>query len=77
MTDDSKKREAFVELSEMAWIEKWTSLQERLEDDASFVLDASKMKQKRDTTGLTGIDAVEFKYIAIHLFVVKQRLLEK
>eukprot|EP00617_Octactis_speculum_P009021 CAMPEP_0185779260 /NCGR_PEP_ID=MMETSP1174-20130828/95231_1 /TAXON_ID=35687 /ORGANISM="Dictyocha speculum, Strain CCMP1381" /LENGTH=211 /DNA_ID=CAMNT_0028468317 /DNA_START=304 /DNA_END=936 /DNA_ORIENTATION=+ len=77
VTDDSAKRERFVALSEMEWIMNWTNIQARLEEDADFVLDPSKMKQKRDTTGLTGIDAVEYKYIAVHLYVVKQKLLEE
>ena len=75
--DDSARREAYVKLSEMEWIVNWTSIQDRLEEDADFVIDPGKMKQKRDTTGLTGIDAVEYKYIAVHLYVIKQKLLEE
>ena len=77
MTDDSARREAFVKLSEMEWIVNWTSIQDRLEEDADFVIDPGKMKQKSDTTGLTGIDAVEYKYIAVHLYVIKQKLFEE
>ena len=61
----------------MEWIVNWTSIQARLEEDVDFVIDRGKMKQKRDTTGLTGIDAVEYKYIAVHLYVIKQKLLEE